>query len=95
MNTKASKPSKTERIELRADPTSAQNIALAAQIQHLSISAFVLQSAAAEADRVLARTEHTVMPADQFDQLIASLDQPDEAPNLARAAVRRRRTRNE
>jgi uncharacterized protein (DUF1778 family) len=92
MNARTPRPTKTERIELRADPTSAENIALAAQIQHLSVSAFILQAASADADRVLARTEHTVMPAAQFDSMIASLDEPDEAPNLARAAARRRRT---
>jgi len=81
---------KTERIELRADPASAENIALAAEIQHLSVSAFILQAATAEADRVRARTEHAVMPAEQFDNLISSLDRPDEAANLARAVVRRR-----
>lgn len=86
---------KTERIELRADPDSAQSIALAAEIQRLSVSAFVLQAATAEADRLLARTEHTLMPADQFDSLMASLDRPDEAPTLARAAARHRRMRGD
>jgi uncharacterized protein (DUF1778 family) len=95
MDTTRSRRPKTERIELRSDPDNAHRIALAAQMQHLSISAFVLQAAAAEADRVLARTEHTLMPAQQFDELIASLDTADEAPNLTRAAARRRRTRAE
>jgi len=91
MDTTTPRPTKTERIELRADPTSAANIALAAQIQHLSVSAFVLQAASGEAARLLARAEHTVMPAEQFDSIMASLDEPDEAPNLARAAARRRK----
>jgi uncharacterized protein (DUF1778 family) len=91
MNARASRATKSERIELRADPVSAESIALAADIQHLSVSAFILQAATTEADRVRARTEHTVMPAEQFDDLINSLDRPDEAPNLARAAARRRR----
>ncbi len=56
-----------------------------------SQAAFVLSAAAAAADRVLARSDHTVMPADQFDSLMASLDVPDEAPNLACAAARPRR----
>jgi uncharacterized protein (DUF1778 family) len=92
METSEQRRTKTERIELRADQVSAQAIARAAQLQRLSVSAFVLQAASCEADRVLARTEHTVMPAEQFDHMMASLDTPDEAPNLARAAGRRRRT---
>jgi uncharacterized protein (DUF1778 family) len=91
MNTRTPRPTKTERIELRADAASARDIALAAQMLHLSVSAFILQAAAAEAGRVLARTDHTMMPAEQFDHMMASLDQPDEAPNLARAARRRRK----
>jgi uncharacterized protein (DUF1778 family) len=92
MDARTPRSTKSERIELRADPTSAANIALAAQLQHLSVSAFILQAAAGEAERLLARSDHTVMPAAQFDSIIASLDEPDEAPNLARAAARRRRT---
>jgi uncharacterized protein (DUF1778 family) len=33
------------------------------------------------------------MPADQFDELMASLDKPREIPTLARAAARRRSAR--
>ncbi|GAA3279014.1 DUF1778 domain-containing protein [Dactylosporangium vinaceum] len=90
MNPTPPRTTKSERIELRATPDEATRIALAAQLQHLSISAFVLQAAAAEADRVTARSEFTLMPADQFDELMASLDQPPEIPALARAAARRR-----
>ncbi|MER6171697.1 hypothetical protein [Streptosporangium sp. NPDC001681] len=32
----------------------------------------------------------TPMPAEQFDELVASLDEPDEAPVLREAARRRR-----
>jgi uncharacterized protein (DUF1778 family) len=82
---------KTERIEMRTDPDTGARITQAAELTHTSVSAFVLDAAAAAADRVLARSDHTVMPADQFDSLMASLDVPDEAPNLARAAGRPRR----
>lgn len=93
MNPITPRTTKSERIELRATPDEASRIALAAQLQHLSVSAFVLQAAAAEADRVTARSEYTLMPADQFDELMASLEQPREVPALARAAARRRRAR--
>jgi uncharacterized protein (DUF1778 family) len=52
---------------------------------------FVIRSARAEADRVLARADQTIMPADQFDALMASLDEPDPAPLLTGAANRPRR----
>jgi uncharacterized protein (DUF1778 family) len=93
MNQSRTRATKSERIELRATPEEATRIALAAQLQHLSVSAFVLQSAAAEAERVTARSEYTLMPPDQFDELMASLDEPREVATLASAAARRRRTR--
>ena len=83
---------RTERIELRATAEEAERINLAAQAQHLSVSAFVVQAATKAADRVLARTDQTLMPAEQFDALIASLDEPDDMPGLARAFERRRRS---
>jgi len=82
---------KTRRIEMRADPDSEERIALAAAAMHLSISAFVLSAAVREADLVLARADTTLMPAEQFDALMSSLEVPDEAPRLLEAASRPRR----
>ena len=82
---------KTQRIEIRADAESQERIIRAASVVHESVSAFVLNAATAAADRVLARADRTLMPAEQFDALLATLDEPDEAPALARAAARRRR----
>ena len=82
---------KTERIEMRTDPESSARIAEAAEAKHVSVSAFVLEAAVKAADHVLARTDVTVMPAEQFDQLIESLDTPDEAPALTRLARKPRR----
>ncbi|WP_157751864.1 type II toxin-antitoxin system TacA family antitoxin [Actinoplanes derwentensis] len=82
---------KSERIEMRTDPQSSARIAEAAESQHVSVSAFVLDAAVKAADHVLARAEVTIMPAEQFDQLIGSLDVPDEAPALARLAYKPRR----
>ncbi|GAA1550763.1 hypothetical protein GCM10009827_084280 [Dactylosporangium maewongense] len=83
---------KTERIEVRATTDEAERIELAAQVQHLSVSAFVVQAATSAADQVIARTDITLMPADQFDELMASLDEPDDMPGLARAFDRRWRS---
>jgi uncharacterized protein (DUF1778 family) len=82
---------KTERIEMRTDPESGARIMQAARLEHMSVSAFVLEAATAAADRVLARHDHTMMPADQFDDMMAGLDVPDAAPGLARIASRPRR----
>jgi uncharacterized protein (DUF1778 family) len=82
---------KTQRIEMRTDPVSEERIVLAAQAAHMSVSAFVLEAATSAADRMLARSDTTVMPAEQFDALIASLDVADEAPQLSQLASRPRR----
>jgi uncharacterized protein (DUF1778 family) len=82
---------KTRRIEMRADPDSEARIAQAAAAMHQSISAFVLSVAVREADVVLARADTTLMPAEQFDTLMSSLEVPDDAPGLLEAASRPRR----
>jgi len=84
---------KTERIKIRADPDSAARITQAAQAQHATVSAFVLDAATAAADLVLARADRTLMPADQFDGLMAALDEPGEAPALAALAAKPRKFR--
>lgn len=84
---------KTGRIEMRTDPDSGAKIARAADIERKSVSAFVLDAATSAADRVLARVDHVMMPADQFDALLASLDASDEAPALRRLAEGERRFR--
>jgi uncharacterized protein (DUF1778 family) len=82
---------RTKRIEMRADPDSEALITAAAAACRLSVSAFVLEAATDQAGRVLGRSDLTLMPADQFDRLIAALDEPDEAPRLAEAARTARR----
>jgi uncharacterized protein (DUF1778 family) len=52
-----------------------------------------VRSARAEADRVLARADVTVMPAEQFDAMVAALDDPREVPELVRLARRAVRPR--
>jgi uncharacterized protein (DUF1778 family) len=84
---------RNKRIEMRADAISEERIARAAQARDLSISAFVLGAATREADRVLGRTDQTLMPAAQFDALVAALDQGDAALQLEGAARGPRRFR--
>jgi uncharacterized protein (DUF1778 family) len=84
---------KTHRIEMRADAATEELIVQAAQALGESISSFVLRAAHAEANRVLARPDVTLMSSEQFNELLSSLDEPDEAPVLRRAAQRRRHYR--
>lgn len=86
---------RTKRIEMRTDPDSEARIARAAALKQMSVSAFVLGAAGREADRVLGREDITLMPAEQFDELIASLDAPEAAPKLREVAARPRRYADE
>jgi uncharacterized protein (DUF1778 family) len=73
---------RTSRIELRTDPERERRIRYAAEIQHQSVSSFVLDAAAARAEAVIASASATVVPADYFDRLWAALDAPT-VPNEA------------
>jgi len=76
---------KTERLAARVTPAELDTIKRAAELEHLSPSAFMVRSALREADEVLTRADVTYMPPDQFQQVMATLDIPDEAPRLAQA----------
>lgn len=82
---------KEARLDFRLDPETKARIERAARLTRETISAFVVRSAATEADHVLARADVTIMPADQFDELFASLESAEIAPELARLARRERR----
>jgi uncharacterized protein (DUF1778 family) len=84
---------RTKRIEMRADAISEERISRAARAQDLSVSAFVLGAAMREAEHVLGRADRTLMPADQFDALVGSLDHDDGAPRLQQVAEAERRYR--
>lgn len=82
---------KTRRIEMRTDPASEGRITQAAGMLGQSVSTFVLSAANSAADAVLARADTTLMPAEQFDGLMRSLDVADGAPRLRAAATASRR----
>lgn len=82
---------KTDRIEARLSPDERARIEQAASTSGLSVSAFLVSSAVARADEVIAAATTTLVPADYFDQLVTALDEPDAAPRLAKAARRARR----
>ncbi len=75
---------------MRADEENEARISRAATLQRVSVSAFVLGAARREADRVLREVDESVMPAAQFEELMASLDVADAAPRLRKVARRKR-----
>lgn len=83
--------SKTERIELRVSAEDKVAIAAAAAMERTTTTEFVRDAVLARAQHVQARADRTLMPAEQFDELVAALDAADDAPNLARAFARQRR----
>jgi len=86
-------PAKAERLEARLTSTQRKQIEQAAALAGESVSSFVVLAALDRADILVRDQASTVVPAAYFDQLVASLDQAQEAPGLARAAreVQRRR----
>ncbi|MEA2370596.1 MAG: hypothetical protein QOH12_990 [Solirubrobacteraceae bacterium] len=81
---------KVERIEARLTGIERRQIEQAAALIGESVSAFMVLAALERADVEQATT---VVPANYFDLFVASLDAPDEAPSLARAASAARRRR--
>ncbi len=85
---------KAERVEARLTPVQRRQIEQAASLAGESVSGFMVLAALERAESVVVERATTVVAADYFDQLVASLDQPEEAPGLARAArAARRRSR--
>jgi len=85
--------SKTERIELRVSVDDKAAIAAAAAMEHTTTTEFVRDAVLDRARHVRARADRTLMPAEQFDALVAALDVADDTPNLARAFAHQRRFR--
>ena len=76
----------TERLNFRVRPDDAERMRYAAELEKVSLTDFVIDSARTRAEEVLSRA--TVVPSDFFDQLIAALDQPPR-PNEAMRKIAR------
>ena len=77
---------KTRRLELRTDEATDQLISEAADLLHVTKSAFVADAARQAAEKIVARSDVTLMSPTVFDTMMASLDIPDESPELAKLA---------
>jgi uncharacterized protein (DUF1778 family) len=87
---------KAVRLEARLTPTQRKQIEQAAALAGESVSSFVVLAALDRADILVTERASTVVPAAYFEELVASLEEPQDAPRLARAAreaTRRRRIR--
>jgi uncharacterized protein (DUF1778 family) len=82
---------KTDRLEARLTPEERRRIEQAAALAGEPLSAFVVLAALDRAETVVSERAATVVPADYFDRLLSSLDEPEHAPALARAAHAARR----
>lgn len=81
--------SRTDRIEARLAPETAEKIKQAAALSGSSASAFMVDAAADRAERILRTWRETMLPSDYFDELLTALDEPPKAvPALAKAAQR-------
>lgn len=89
--TRARAKGKTERIEARATADEAAVIARAAELSNSTVSSFVIGAAMAKAETVVARAGHTLMPAEQFDEMIAALDDSTPIDEVVELAKRPRR----
>jgi uncharacterized protein (DUF1778 family) len=83
-------PSKA-RLEARIDADLDQLITEAAEKQGVSKTAFVSDAARDAALKVIARADVTLMAAEVFDQMMATLDIADDSPELEKLATLPRR----
>lgn len=80
-----------ETINMRTDVDRKRRLQLAADLTHESLTSFVLSAADEKAERVIADSRSTVLPAAFFDEFFDSLA-PEPTPALVKAAARHRRT---
>jgi uncharacterized protein (DUF1778 family) len=78
-------------LRVSTDDKAAITAAAAMEQVKVTTTDFVREAVLDRVQHVRARADHTLMPAAQFDVLVASLDIADETPNLARAFARQRR----
>ncbi|UGQ10847.1 DUF1778 domain-containing protein [Yinghuangia sp. ASG 101] len=81
----------TSRLELRIAPQDKQLFERAARASRVTTTAFVLEATRQAAEDVLRREQVTVVPADFYEAMIASLDVPAERNKPLAEAARRRR----
>ena len=85
---------KTDRVEFRTDANRKTRYEVAAAATSESFTTFAVKALDERADQILGPGPIDVLPAEQFDALLTSLDlPPTPVPELAKAAARQRRSR--
>ena len=83
---------KDRTLRIRVDSDTDTRIRAAARVEQLTVSEFVLRPAIERADAVLAQPQTITVPSDQFDAMLAALDEPVTAIDaLTSLAARPRR----
>lgn len=80
--TTSTKPAAKARLEARIDSDLDDLIGQAASRLHMTKTAFVSEAVREAALKVMARADVTLMDPELFDAMIASVDTPDESPEL-------------
>jgi uncharacterized protein (DUF1778 family) len=83
---------RSQRIELRAEPEREQRIRYAAKLSNQSMTDFMLDAAAARAEEVIASVQTTVVAPDFFDELWDALGEPPRPNEKLTRAFRDART---
>jgi uncharacterized protein (DUF1778 family) len=68
-----------EVINMRADAELKEQLRVAAELTHVSLSKFVLDAAAARADQVFADQRATELPEEFFDEFFEAINEPAPA----------------
>ncbi len=80
-----SRTNRTEKLDLRLTPNAKQALQTAAQATHKTLSDFVLESALAQADSVLADRRIFRLDTQRWNDFVAALEAPPKPrPRLAR-----------
>jgi len=76
-------PSRRHRLEVRVTPEQEALIRLAADLEHETVTSFVLETATEQARRVLKAHSTFTLSNAAFDRFYAALDEPaEEVPEL-------------
>ena len=67
---------RTHRLDARADEETHALVQEAAAITGETVSSFVVTAARDRAEKIVARADRTIMPAEQFDAMVAALGGP-------------------
>ena len=82
---------KDERLQIRVDPAEKRLLERAADASHVSVSAFVLQSASAHAAEVLAERQFIELSPDAAAAFSTALDEPAKVNQRLASAMKRPR----